>query len=165
MYTCLQNSGYTRAAAVLKWTNNTFAPKNRTTELANNFAVEVVLQLSGYDNLLNQLDTYLAEQSATNIAKTWIEVKVFDNFKPTCSFVQGALTYLTSKNRQVGVLSSKSEWNNAFGSTSACPELLANVAFWNSTSGALASVRNYTRQTKGFTVTTCGTTFHAFSTD
>jgi len=92
-------------------------------------------------------------------------VKVAEKFRPTCSFVKTALDYLVSKNKQVGIISSRSEWTTAFGSLTACPEILDTVAFWNSTSGTLTGAKNYTRQTKTSKVNTCGISFEAYSID
>jgi len=118
-----------------------------------------MLQLSGYDSLDLQINTFLSQTKEMNFDRTWLAVKIVDGFRPTCSFIKTALNMLE---QPVGVYSSRNDWISLFGSDKGCPEVLSTTAYWNSTSGSISTTK-YIRQTQTNNVSICNTTLNPYA--
>jgi len=166
VYVCMRNSGYRHATAVLKWQNGQYDNKLLTYDLNDQFPItDVALVLSGFDNLQVQLDTYLQDQAGATIAKTWIVVAVIDGFKPPCSFIQTAVSYLSEKTRNVvGVRSKTSDWAAVFGSLNNCSQLYVPSAFWNSSRGNFGSKPKSYRQSLNVSQVVCNINYEVYTT-
>jgi hypothetical protein len=164
VYTCVKNSGYTRAAAIMQWVNGGWTNKLLTYELNDKFTfVDTILYLSGFDDLQLQIETYLDDQKGANIAKTFVVIAPISGFKPTCPFIQSAITLLSSKINNVGVRSTTTDWRALWVNVGNCTQFyFTGGLFWNASSGSFGSKPKSYVQSKTTTQAICAINFEIY---